>query len=666
MKEEENSVQLRHVKLVVENADIGSDSNYHSQPGSTLTMLSEPDMKFGKDNPAYVPDTDAVEKQTNGNVKKPLVEEDDYESSDEEHEDDSLYGNSWSRGIKRLQTGIFGAFKKYNEMIWACIYVCLLTLFFAYFIASMLYRFGDEGSIRLLVMTILLSLFIASFALHSFCGDKITFYYYWSKIDRETRNNISRWFHITCCILLALGAVIYVIVEIALKTPSNLISLSGMVFFILFFYIFSYNPARVNWRPVFWGLILQFYFALAILRWDPGYRAFRWLGDRVSEFLAYTDEGSKFVFGDVYQEHFFAFKVLTVIVFFSSFISVLYYLGVMQFLIRNIARFMAAVMGTSPAESLNAAGNIFIGQSEAPLLIRPFISKMTRSELHAICTGGFATIAGSVMAAYILYKVPANHLLSASVMSAPAALAMSKLFYPETRKSKTGKEVYNLASGQERNIIEAASKGASQSISLIANIAVNLIAFIALIEFLNQTLIWFGNRIGLEKPGDELSFQFLCSYVFYPVAFLMGVAEEDCFEVAKLIGDKTFINEFYAYTRLSVYIKNRENLTWYELLPTQNSSFTGDWHFSGNDIMYKDFNHTLVGGVLQDRSVVISTYALCGFSNISSIGIMLGALGAMAPRRQTALAQVVVRAMIAGNVACFMTACIAGLLYETK
>lgn len=666
MKEEENSVQLRHVKLVVENADTGSDSNYHSQPGSTLTMLSEPDMKFGKDNPAYVPDTDAVEKQTNGNVKKPLVEEDDYESSDEEHEDDSLYGNSWSRGIKRLQTGIFGAFKKYNEMIWACIYVCLLTLFFAYFIASMLYRFGDEGSIRLLVMTILLSLFIASFALHSFCGDKITFYYYWSKIDRETRNNISRWFHITCCILLALGAVIYVIVEIALKTPSNLISLSGMVFFILFFYVFSYNPARVNWRPVFWGLILQFYFALAILRWDPGYRAFRWLGDRVSEFLAYTDEGSKFVFGDVYQEHFFAFKVLTVIVFFSSFISVLYYLGVMQFLIRNIARFMAAVMGTSPAESLNAAGNIFIGQSEAPLLIRPFISKMTRSELHAICTGGFATIAGSVMAAYILYKVPANHLLSASVMSAPAALAMSKLFYPETRKSKTGKEVYNLASGQERNIIEAASKGASQSISLIANIAVNLIAFIALIEFLNQTLIWFGNRIGLEKPGDELSFQFLCSYVFYPVAFLMGVAEEDCFEVAKLIGDKTFINEFYAYTRLSVYIKNRENLTWYELLPTQNSSFTGDWHFSGNDIMYEDFNHTLVGGVLQDRSVVISTYALCGFSNISSIGIMLGALGAMAPRRQTALAQVVVRAMIAGNVACFMTACIAGLLYETK
>lgn len=666
MKEEENSVQLRHVKLVVENADTGSDSNYHSQPGSTLTMLSEPDMKFGKDNPAYVPDTDAVEKQTNGNVKKPLVEEDDYESSDEEHEDDSLYGNSWSRGIKRLQTGIFGAFKKYNEMIWACIYVCLLTLFFAYFIASMLYRFGDEGSIRLLVMTILLSLFIASFALHSFCGDKITFYYYWSKIDGETRHNISKWFHIICCILLALGAVIYVIVEIALKTPSNLISLSGMVFFILFFYIFSYNPARVNWRPVFWGLILQFYFALAILRWDPGYRAFRWLGDRVSEFLAYTDEGSKFVFGDVYQEHFFAFKVLTVIVFFSSFISVLYYLGVMQFLIRNIARFMAAVMGTSPAESLNAAGNIFIGQSEAPLLIRPFISKMTRSELHAICTGGFATIAGSVMAAYILYKVPANHLLSASVMSAPAALAMSKLFYPETRKSKTGKEVYNLASGQERNIIEAASKGASQSISLIANIAVNLIAFIALIEFLNQTLIWFGNRIGLEKPGDELSFQFLCSYVFYPVAFLMGVAEEDCFEVAKLIGDKTFINEFYAYTRLSVYIKNRENLTWYELLPTQNSSFTGDWHFSGNDIMYEDFNHTLVGGVLQDRSVVISTYALCGFSNISSIGIMLGALGAMAPRRQTALARVVVRAMIAGNVACFMTACIAGLLYETK
>ncbi|KAK3588023.1 hypothetical protein CHS0354_012069 [Potamilus streckersoni] len=203
---------------------------------------------------------------------------------------------------------------------------------------------------------------------------------------------------------------------------------------------------QVNWRPVFWGLTLQFIFALLILRWNVGYDIFLWLGDRVQEFLAHADRGSEFIFGkNTYQHHFFAFKVLPVIVFFSSIVSVLYYLGVMQLVIRNLARFMAWIMETSPAESLNAAGNIFIGQSEAPLLIRPFIKEMTNSELHAVLTGGFATIAGSVMAAYILMGVPANHLLSASVMSAPAALAMSKLFYPETKKSKSRAEnVYNM------------------------------------------------------------------------------------------------------------------------------------------------------------------------------------------------------------------------------
>nr|XP_022308274.1 solute carrier family 28 member 3-like [Crassostrea virginica] len=214
-------------------------------------------------------------------------------------------------------------------------------------------------------------------------------------------------------------------------------------------------------------------------------------------------------------------------------------------------------------------------------------------------------------------------------MSAPAALALAKLFYPETKKTKTGSEVHNIPSGQERNIIEAAAFGASQAIKLVANVAVNLVAFIALVAFLNQTLIWLGNRAGMEKPGNELIFQVKSSY-----------------------------------EKLSVYIHNRENLTWYEnLARIDNVTYTGRWRFDGDDIVYNDFNHTLTKGVLTERSVVISTYALCGFANIASIGIMLGALGAMAPNQRSALAQVVVRAMITGTVACFMTACIAGLLY---
>ncbi|KAJ8314278.1 hypothetical protein KUTeg_008839 [Tegillarca granosa] len=210
-------------------------------------------------------------------------------------------------------------------------------------------------------------------------------------------------------------------------------------------------------------------------------------------------------------------------------------------------------MGTSAAESLNAAGNIFIGQSESPLLIRPFIKDMTSSELHAVCTGGFATIAGSVMAAYILYGVI----------------------------------------------------GASQSIKLVANIAVNLIAFIAILEFVNTTLTWFGARVGLEEPGYEnLTFQLICSYLFWPVAFLMGVEMVDCRKVAELIGVKTFVNEFVAYTELSVYINNQKNLTWYEGLvnTTSNSTnltYTGAWYYNKGDIVYNDLNITLVGGLLQ-------------------------------------------------------------------
>lgn len=585
---------------------------------------------------------------------------------DDDNEDSDDDGGACCRGVKRMQVALYHAYERHKRTLWNLVYAVLFVLYVAYVVYSVMFRFGDEGSWRLVICSSIAALYLGYCLIESFFGETVKPSYFWKRLEKPVRQKIQHWTRMILSVLLAIGAIVYIVIYIAMETPENLVSLGGLAVFILLFYLFSHNPSKVKWQPVFGGVIIQFYFALIILRWDVGYQAFQWLGDRITEFLAYTDNGAKFVFGNSFQDHFFAFKVLPVIIFFSSFVSVCYYLGIMQFLIRNLARFIAGVMGTSPAESLNAAGNIFVGQSEAPLMIRPFLAKMTKSELHAICTGGFATVAGSTMGGYIAYKVPANHLLSASVMSAPAALAMAKLFYPETKKTKTGNEVYNIPSGQERNIIEAAAFGASQAIKLVANVAANLVAFIALVEFLNQTLIWFGNRAGMEKPDKELTFQFICSYVFYPLAFLMGVdtKENNVFKVAELIGYKTFINEFYAYEKLSVYINNRENLTWYESLPTiDNSTYTGRWRFDGEDIVYSDFNHTLKNGVLTDRSVVISTYALCGFANIASIGIMLGALGAMAPNQRSALAQVVVRAMIAGTVACFMTACIAGLLY---
>jgi len=452
------------------------------------------------------------------------------------------------------------------------------------------------------------------------------------------------------------------VVEVALDEPRNLVSISGTATYLILLYLTSINPAKVKWEPVVVGLYMQVIMGILVLRTTFGFDTFEWMGDRVTEFLTYADAGSIFVFGENYTDHFFAFAALPIVIFFSSFISIMYYLGVMQLVIGKIAWVMQRMMGTTAGESLNAAGNIFIGQTEAPLLVKPLLSDMTNSELHAVMTGGFATIAGSVMATYILFGVPANHLLSASIMSAPAALAVSKLSYPELGKPKTtGEAVKSMQKGDERNVIEAASNGASNAISLVANIAANLIAFLALLEFVNTTLAWFGHRVGLgDEPGEQqLSFQLICSYVLWPLAYVMGVPSEDCRKVAELIGVKTFINEFVAFDELAGLIANTD--TFNEYVDTG-----GPWIEDGDDIFLVNTNTTLVDGVLEDRSIIISTYALCGFANIGSIGIQLGGLGAMAPHRRGDLADMAMRAMICGNVACFLTACVAGLLYDGR
>eukprot|EP00057_Strongylocentrotus_purpuratus_P007004 XP_011661478.1 PREDICTED: solute carrier family 28 member 3 [Strongylocentrotus purpuratus] len=377
----------------------------------------------------------------------------------------------------------------------------------------------------------------------------------------------------------------------------------------------------VKWRPVIWGLALQMLLGLFILRTYPGFVLFEWLSDVVYAFLNFSAAGAIFLFGENYQEHYFAFAVLPIIIYFSAVISVLYYWGVMQTVIQKVAWLMQRTMRTSASESLNAAGNIFVGMTEAPLLIKPYLKDMCVFvvSLHAVMTGGFATVAGSTLGAYILYGIDATHLITASVMSAPAALAMSKLFYPETEKSKHLTEEDMV---EELNVIEAAANGASQAIPLVLNVAANLIAFLSLLALVNALLGYFGGLVGYP----QLTFEFICSYVFVPIAFIMGVEWADCRVVAELIGLKTFVNEFYAYEVLGKYIENRT---------------------------------TGAGPTLSVRSEVIATYALCGFANIGSVGIVLGALGPMAPSRKGDLAAVAIRALIAGTVACFMTACIA-------
>ncbi|MCL4146140.1 UNVERIFIED_CONTAM: hypothetical protein GTU68_054032 [Idotea baltica] len=294
---------------------------------------------------------------------------------------------------------------------------------------------------------------------------------------------------------------------------------------------------------------------LIILRWSVGRSVFDCLGSKVSTFLKLTDRGSSFVYGKLVSElHIFVFEVLSVILFFSFCIQILYYYGIMQWIVIKLGWLLQISIGTTACESVNAAANIFLGQSEAPLLIKPFLSKMTKSELHAVMTGGFATIAGSVLAAYISFGVDPAHLLSASVMSAPAALGFAKLFYPEVEVSETNSKDIEIKKGTETNVLHAACEGVITAIPLVANVTANLIAFIAFIAFVDVVLNWFCVLVTIDDGVCSLSNFF--GYVFTPLAWIMGVHWQDCYVVGQLLGTKTIVNEFVGYLQLRDLIKS--------------------------------------------------------------------------------------------------------------
>ena len=368
------------------------------------------------------------------------------------------------------------------------------------------------------------------------------------------------------------------------------------------------------------GIALQFVLGLLIMKTQFGYQAFKELGNLMVTFLGFTDEGSKFVFGDSYRDFFMAFKVLPVIIFFSSVVSACYYLGIVQEIFVRLGWFMQKTMGTGYCESLIAAANIFLGQTEAPLIVKPFLVHMTRSEIHSAMTSGYASIAGSVLGTYILFGVPADHLLAASVMSAPAALAMSKLVYPETELPKTN-TLNILTADPTRNILEAITNGVMTGMVIAATVAAMLIASIAIMAFLNSALEWSGELVGI----NGLTFDAVLSYLLWPLALMMGVPIADCKSVGLLIGQKTILNEFVAYRNLG-------------------------------DLKAK--------GAISTQAEVIATYALCGFCNMGSVGIQVGGFSSLAPPRKADFTDLAFRAMVTGTVACLMTGCIAGMLVD--
>ncbi|KAL7878922.1 hypothetical protein AOLI_G00098960 [Acnodon oligacanthus] len=577
-------------------------------------------------------DTDCVQLKsvTHGNghgVDNPAFQAEEKISSDYQNEAEEMESKKESRAfVSKLFkpiTAIENFLKAHSRIIKYIALGILGAGYVAYFIAACWLDF--HRAIALVVLTCVAVFFTLYDLVKKYKGDSIKRIF--KPAIRCFKANI-RWIKWVFIVVVVGLLVAWLVVDTS-KRPEQLISFGGVCLFILGIFIFSEHRYAVCWRTLFWGLGLQFVIGLFVIRTEPGYIAFNWLGAQVQTFLNYTQAGSSFVFGGLVEAGIFAFQALPIVIFFSSVMSVLYFLGVMQWVIIKISWIMQITMGTSPTESLSVAGNIFVGQTEAPLLIRPYLKDMTKSEIHAVIVGGFATIAGSVMGAFISFGIDASSLIAASVMAAPCALAMAKLSYPETEKSKFKSEAeIKVDGGDEKNILEAASAGASTSIGLVANIGANLIAFLAILDFINAALRWLGGMVGYP----EITFELICSYLFMPVAFMMGIPVEESFTVAELIGTKLFLNEFIAYEKLSNLKNNRLN------------------------------GITEVGQYISVRSEIISTYALCGFANFSSLGIVIGGLSSICPSRKSDISALVLRALITGTCVSLVNACIAGIL----
>ncbi|XP_036910428.1 sodium/nucleoside cotransporter 2 isoform X2 [Sturnira hondurensis] len=481
-------------------------------------------------------------------------------------------------------------FCKTHASLFKKILLYLLCLAYAaYFLAACILNF--QRALALFVLTCLVLLVLVHRFLKLFFGKKLI------RCLKPLENScLKRWMKWVFAGVCLVGLILWLALDTA-QRPEQLMSLAGMFLIILILFACSKNHSAVSWRTVLWGLGLQFVLGVFVIRTDPGFNAFQWLGNQIQIFLNYTVAGSSFVFGDVLVKDVFAFQTLPIIIFFGCVMAILYYLGLVQWVVQKIAWFLQITMGTTATETLAVAGNIFVGMTEAPLLIRPYLGDMTLSEVHAVMTGGFATISGTVLGAFISFGIEASSLISASVMAAPSALALSKLVYPEVEESKfKKKEGVKLSRGKEKNILEAASNGATDAISLAVNVAANLIAFLAVLAFINATLSWLGELVDIQG----LSFQVICSYILRPMVFMMGVEWADCPMVAEMVGIKFFTNEFVAYQQLSQY-KNKR------------LSGVEEW----------------IGGKKQWISVraeIITTFSLCGFANLSSIGITLGGL----------------------------------------
>jgi len=404
--------------------------------------------------------------------------------------------------------------------------------------------------------------------------------------------------------------------------PQRLTGLIGMAVILGIGFALSRNRRAISLRVVGWGLGLQFAFAVFVLRVSWGREAFAWLGQMATKLLNFSYAGSEFVFGEIGKQHsslgvIFAFQILPTIIFVSALFAIMYYLGIMQVVVKAFAVAMNRIMGASGAESLNVAASIFMGQTEAPLTIRPFLPKMTPSELMTVMTSGMAHVSGSIMAAYIAFGIEARHLLTAVIMTAPGTIMMAKIFEPETQVPETQGGVKVDIPRTDVNLVDAASRGTGEGLHLMLNVLAMLISFIALIALTNGIM----GAVHGWLPWFPADLQTVLGWIFRPIAWVMGVPWHDSGTIGSLLGTRMVLNEFVAYSQLGP-----------------------------------------MRAALDPVSFTIATFALCGFANLSSVGIQIGGIGALAPDRKHDLAKLGFRAMLAGTLANFLSATLAGML----
>lgn len=396
-------------------------------------------------------------------------------------------------------------------------------------------------------------------------------------------------------------------------------SIIGIIFIFIVAFLLSNNKKKINWRTIIIGFLIQLGFAVIVLKSAVGKKALQKVATMATSIIGYANEGINFLFGAAIPTNggmVFAFQVLTVIIFISSLVSVLYYFGIMQFVVKIIGGALAKLLGTSKLETLSAAANIFLSQTESPLLIKPYINKLSTSELFTVMVGGVASVSGSVLVGYSLMGIPLEYLISASFMAAPAGLIMAKMIFPES-DVKALEDKIELGKDDSVNVVDAAAKGASEGLGLALNIGAMLLAFISLIALVNGIIGFIGGLIGI----DGLSLEMIFGYIFSPVVAIIGVPWNEALTAGALLGQKIILNEFVAFSKLGPII-----------------------------------------GDLSQKTAAIMTFSLCGFANISSIAILIGGIGGMAPKRKHEVAKLGLKTVVAGTLANLLSATIAGLL----